>query len=203
MKILEEITKDLDWREKEIAAIKLLLKNQGVTKGQKEALLRAAWAMLYAHYEGFAKFCLTIFFDEVTQRSVTCSLLPKYTKEFALRRAIKKLKSLSTIDAMDELLNFNQHLISVPSFPDVDTKSNLWPELLKRLYAMADLNANVIDKHAAKLRTLVARRNSIAHGENNLITEYDYYKSYEDAVYEFMYDLAYQIDSRLAIAPYN
>ncbi|SON77822.1 hypothetical protein XAP412_570002 [Xanthomonas phaseoli pv. phaseoli] len=31
---------------------------------------------------------------------------------------------------------------------------------------------------------------------------YPYYKSYEDAVYEVIYDLAYQIEARLQGAPY-
>ena len=54
-----------------------------------------------------------------------------------------------------------------------------------------------------KLSTLVSRRNEIAHGENNIISEFHYYKTFEDAVYEVIYDLAYQVETRLQGPPYG
>jgi hypothetical protein len=67
MSIMDEITRDLDWREAELATIKRLVKQTNITVKQREVLLRAAWALLYAHYEGFAKFCPTVFYDEVSR----------------------------------------------------------------------------------------------------------------------------------------
>lgn len=202
MTILNEITQDLDWRESEIASMKILLTSQRTTAKQKKALLRAAWAMLYAHYEGFSKNCLTLFFDEITRRSVPCGSLPRLTKAFALGSAIKNIRSMTTVNAIDEVSNFSHHLTSVPTFPDVDAKDNLWPFVLKDLLSSADLSTVVVEKHFNKLKTLVARRNSIAHGEANMIAEYSYYKGYEEAVYEVMYDLAFQVEARLTVEPY-
>jgi hypothetical protein len=45
-------------------------------------------------------------------------------------------------------------------------------------------------------------RNNIAHGEKNIIPEFSYYKSYEDAVYEVIYDLVFQVEARLKQHPY-
>ena len=202
MTILYEITRDLDWRESEIAAMKILLRSQRITAKQEKTLLRAAWAMLYAHYEGFVKNCLTLFFDEITRRSVPCNSLPRLTRAFALGSAIGRIRSMPTVDAIDEVSNFSQHLTSIPAFPDVDAKDNLWPFVLKDLLSSADLSTVVVEKHFNKLKTLVARRNSIAHGEANMIAEYSYYEGYEEAVYEVMYDLAFQVETRLATEPY-
>ncbi len=182
--------------------MRILLRSQGVTAKQEKALLRAAWAMLYAHYEGFTKNCLTLFFDEITRRSVPCSSLPRLTRAFALGSAIGHIRTMPTVDAIDEVSNFSQHLTAIPAFPDVDAKNNLWPFVLKDLLSSADLSTVVVEKHFNKLKTLVARRNSIAHGEANMIDEYSYYKGYEDAVYEVMYDLAFQVETRLGIEPY-
>ncbi|WP_198013964.1 MAE_28990/MAE_18760 family HEPN-like nuclease [Desulforegula conservatrix] len=55
MRPIDIITKDLEWREREIAAMRLLIYRPDLTNSQRSALLRAGWAMLYAHYEGFIK----------------------------------------------------------------------------------------------------------------------------------------------------
>ncbi len=106
------------------------------------------------------------------------------------------------VDIVDEIDNFEKHFTSISKFPNIDTQSNLWPSVLSELLMDADLSTSVVDKHSAKLKTLVARRNGIAHGENNFISDYLYYKGYEDAVYEVMYDLAFQIELRLTQPPY-
>jgi hypothetical protein len=53
MAIIDDISRDLDWREAEIASMRLLLNRKDISAKQIEVLLRAAWALLYAHYEGF------------------------------------------------------------------------------------------------------------------------------------------------------
>ncbi len=204
MNILETISNDLDWREKEIAAMRLLLSSPGVTAGQKLGLLRAAWAMLYAHYEGFCKNTLTSFYDVVMRSGIACQDLPQSTRLFALGGRLKILKNMPNIDLLGEILNFqSSHLSASPQFPDVETQSNLWPSVLIDLLEAADLNAEKVREHQVKLNTLVSRRNKIAHGENNIITEVAYYRTYEDAVYDIMYDLAIQVDNRLSLPPYS
>ena len=103
---------------------------------------------------------------------------------------------------LDEVLDFEDKYLSMPpEFPDVDTQSNLWPNVLVELLRVADLNPDVVIKHSHKLKTLVSRRNKIAHGENNIISEVSYYQEFEKAVYDVMYDLAFQIDEKLSSEP--
>lgn len=203
MPILDDIERDLDWREAEIASMRVLLVRKDLSVKQTQALLRAAWALLYAHYEGFCKNCLTLFFSEISTLGVNCSDLPRGTKEFALRNAIKRLRSLSNTDFVSEIAQFSaKHLQANPTFPEVDTGSNLWPDTLLELMAIADLNTDKVANHSSKLKTLVARRNGIAHGEKNFIAEFDYYHGFEKAVYEVIYDLAFQVAERLKAPPY-
>jgi hypothetical protein len=166
-------------------------------------LLRAAWALLYAHYEGFCKNALTTFYDYVANSGITCRSLPDATRLLALQKPINKMRTKEIDQLYAEVINFDvTHLQSTPAFPDVDTDSNLWPDKLMELLKQADLSTNKVSEHKIKLSTLVARRNKIAHGERNIIEEVEYYKSYEEVVYEVLYDLAYQIDSRLSSPPY-
>lgn len=204
MTILETISSDLDWREKEIASMRLLLSSANVTHAQKQVLLRAAWAMLYAHYEGFCKNTLAAYYDVIVKLGMPCKCLPLPTKLFALGDTLRRLKNLPDSDLLSEIMNFpSNHLSMIPKFPDVDTQSNLWPDVLIELLKEADLETRVVENHRLKLNTLVSRRNKIAHGENNIITEISYYHTYEKVVYDVMYDLAMQVDDRLSKSPYS
>ncbi len=204
MSILDSLTTDLDWRESELASLKLLLKKNNITSIQKEVLLRAAWAMLYAHYEGFSKFCLTVFYDEAAKRLADCETLPVRTKVFALDQHLKTLKNLSSLDMLEEMETFFNYVKTTkPTFPEVNTKSNLWPDVMQELLLDADITVNEFSFHATKLKTLVSRRNSIAHGQKNFIDEVDYYLTYEHVVYEVLYSLVFSIESRLNQAPYS
>jgi hypothetical protein len=201
---MDDITRDLDWRETELATIKLLIQHRDMTQKQREVLLRAAWAILYAHYEGFAKFCLTLFYDEVSRRVAHCEILPRRTKALALGKIVKKMKGMPTEDAIDEMERFVAVTLKKgPVFPDVDTESNLWPNTLERLFEEADLSAEIVIRHARKVQTLVARRNGIAHGQLEIINDVDYYLSFEEVVYQIMYTLIFMIDERLERHPYR
>lgn len=203
MAIIDDISRDLDWREAEIASMRLLLSRKDISSKQVEVLLRAAWALLYAHYEGFVKYCLTLFYEEISRRSVKCAVLPNATQVFALAKVLKQIRTMPLLDMITEVSNFkDSHLDSLASFPEVDTDSNLWPETLVALLVSADLESQIVNKNRSKLTTLVARRNEIAHGQKNFIAEFKYYLTYEAAVYEVMYDLALQVEERLASTPY-
>jgi hypothetical protein len=201
---LEAISEDLDWRESEIASIRILLSSASISETQRVGLLRAAWAMLYAHYEGFCKEALTIYFDAISQSGAVCSTLPSTTKTFALAKQVRRLRQMTNEDLLEAISNFkSHHLDTSPMFPEVDTKSNLWPSVLLDLLESADLNTEKVEEHEQKLKTLVGRRNEIAHGKSNLIPEVAYYLTFEQVVYDVMYDLALQIDSRLRQPPYS
>ena len=204
MNIESTIEKDLDWREKEIASIRILLKSDNLSPLQKQALLRAAWAILYAHFEGFCKNSLTAFFEGISKSDILCHELPYPTQIFALKNRLTQLKNLPNAELLDAILKFqSDEMEKIPIFPDVDTESNLWPSVLINLLEIANLDAERVRINEAKIKTLVSRRNKIAHGENNIINEVDYYFTYEEVVYTIIYDIALQVIERLSKTPYS
>jgi len=204
MNILDTISRDLDWREAEIASMRILLSSPELTAGQKQGLLRASWALLYAHYEGFCKNTLITFYDVISKSDITCGDLPHPTKLFAVGKTLTKIRNMNDNDLLSEIADFESSRLSVkPTFPDVDTDSNLWPSVLIKLMDTANLNPAIVRKHEIQLKTLVHRRNKIAHGENNIITEVGYFNTYEKAVYDVIYDLALQVEERLSLSPYS
>lgn len=200
---LDVITEDLSWREAELGSLKLLLSRKDISDHQKVVLLRASWALLYAHYEGFSKTSLTVFYDYAQRAVANCGILPIKTRLFALEKKIKKLRNLSSEPLLKEIETFSVSFYKpAPIFPEVDTKSNLWPNVLEDLLKDADINIDTLDIHRVKISTLVNRRNNIAHGVRDIVTEVSYYRGFESAVYDIMYEMAFKIDERLKLSPY-
>lgn len=201
--LLDIISEDLSWREAELGSLKLLLSRRDVSEHQKTVLLRASWALLYAHYEGFFKTSLTVFYDFAKDSVERCGVLPVKTKLFALERQLKKLRGLPSEAFLNELEVFSERFCDAdPTFPDVDTKSNLWPNVLEELLADADISLKALETHKAKIATLVNRRNNISHGKRDIVSEVSYYRSFEDVVYDLMYEMAFELDARLRLPPY-
>jgi hypothetical protein len=171
MEAIDELTADLGWRETELALLKVFFQRKDVTQRQHDVLARAAWSLLYAHYEGYTKFCLTLFFDRAARLIESCAPLPQKTKEYALFSEIKRIRSLPAADFLHTL-------------------------------AFADICCPSIDKNRFLLKALVGKRNGIAHGQAVSASYPDYLKQ-EDAGYEVMYDLAYQVDARLKAEPFT
>jgi hypothetical protein len=193
-----EIERDLDWREAELAQLRLLLSDTQLPKRIKLVLFRAAWALLYAHFEGFCKFSLTVYYDALRKSGLPCNSLPFLTQCFALSNPVKNMRNLPTHDFVGAILDFQvNHLTIPPVFPDVNTNSNLYADLLQELIIDADIQLPSLSLHNKKIDTLVRRRNKIAHGERDIITELKYYISYEDAVKIIAYELAFAIDQKL------
>nr|WP_315383033.1 MAE_28990/MAE_18760 family HEPN-like nuclease [uncultured Sphingomonas sp.] len=201
--LLDVITEDLSWREAELGSLKLLLSRTDLTDHQKLVLLRASWALLYAHYEGFTKTSLTIFYDYAKKAVNNCGALPAKTRLFALGNKLRNLRNLSSSPLLAELENFHSLFYDPsPDFPEVDTKSNLWPNVLEDLLNDADIEVDSLSHHRIKISTLVKRRNNIAHGKKDVVEETEYYRGFESAVYDLMYEIALRLDERLKLAPY-
>ncbi len=200
---LDLITDDLSWREAELGSLKLLLSRNDVSEHQKVVLLRASWALLYAHYEGFTKTSLTVFYEFAKQAVNDCGSLPLKTRLFALESKLKSIRGLPSEGFLNEIEDLSVSTNGIrPNFPEINTKSNLWPNVLRDLLSDADITISALDEHRVKISTLVQRRNNIAHGKRDIVAELSYYRGFESAVYDIMYEMAFKIDERLNRAPY-
>ena len=193
-----EIENDLDWREAELAIFRIQLSENDRSPKVRRVFIRSAWALLYAHFEGFCKFALTAYYDEIRHRGLRCCDLPASLRDFALDSQLRRLKNLPRDEAIDAILEFSTvHLVATPTFPEVETDSNLSSKKLADLLSCADIKLSSLEDHGRKIDTLVSRRNKIAHGEREQIDEVAYYLTFEDAAKMVMYDLALSIDARI------
>lgn len=195
---LQEIEADLDWREAELATLRMLVSNTALREREQKVFFRAAWALLYAHYEGFFKFALTVYYDAISRSGKECGELPAKMQAFALTGQLRSLRNMAKQEIISAICNFQAtHLKTAPKFPEIETRSNLWPAVLIELLCDADLELPSFDLHNRKLETLVRRRNKIAHGERDIISELSYYLKYEEAFTIVSYELVFAIEHRL------
>ena len=193
---LKQLDEDLDWRLTELA----ILKKQAVLASKDSdrytALLRALWAMLYAHYEGFCKFAWDLYLDELQKAGVKRKDCKDEIAKLSLQKQFKTLKKDLTPES---LWNFGQTDFRTMLEDNLDfqvkleTQSNLHPDIFKENSLKVCLTCTLVDQYKIELKGLVSRRNEIAHGQKMIIKDLNEYKKYEDAAIEVMHELAISI----------
>ncbi|WP_027002259.1 MAE_28990/MAE_18760 family HEPN-like nuclease [Hugenholtzia roseola] len=190
IKSLEELQTFLEqessWRKKEIAFFFQLLnqrrkdKKGQVEEGQK-TLLRAAWANLYAHWEGFVKQAARAYLAYVAFQEIEFRQLKPNFAAILNRLALKDIENTKRIAPFLNALRqieggkFDKKLAANSG---VDTTSNLTHEVLLDIWNAIGLN--IPDNFELKRKSfdkLLENRNKIVHGERLFI---DYKNGWED-----------------------
>jgi hypothetical protein len=194
----EILEADLSWREAELASLKRITLVNKDNETIYRCLLRASWALLYAHFEGFTKFCWELLLDQIQARSIAIEdlredfLILALEKRFRLLRGNLSSSSLWKFfhDDLPETLNQNAFFS-----PDcrLETEFNLWPNVFERECAKVGITSTMLDNYRSRIRALVDRRNDIAHGKNMTVRSITEYADYEDAVLLVLHDLAIQV----------
>ena len=202
----DDLESDLSWRESELASIKRLAITNSDNSITNLALLRASWALLYAHFEGFTNFCWELLLDEIQNSGVKVNELEDCFQVLALEKGFARLRGNLDSKSLFEYFkeehpNSLESQVLFHSDSRLNTDSNLWPNVYERECSKIELDCSKIDEGRARVKTLVARRNDIAHGKRMVIKNIDEYNKYEDTILSIMHDLAVQvveiIDSQL------
>lgn len=198
MKLDISLEQDLQWREAELASLKRIAMVSSSDKVAYQALLRSMWALLYAHFEGFTKFCWDIVLDQIQSERIPAKDLTERFQLLALEPEFRTLKSKLDPCA---ILNFVQEKVpaameALAEFPEdsrLKTDSNLWPNVFERETAKLGIVCDGMDRHRTRINALVARRNGIAHGKSMTIAHLNEYREYEHATLCMMHELAIKI----------
>lgn len=184
---------DLSWREAELASLKILVSEAPAGSARQQALLRALWAMLYAHYEGFCKFAWDTYLDHLQAAGAARSDCVEAVARFSLAKSFRELRgNLSLLGIWDYCSSTYATMMSNQVAFDIrlETNSNLWPDLCRENSALLELPHGAVERHRSRLKSLVSRRNDIAHGQPMVIKSLQEYQKYEDAAFEVMHELA-------------
>ena len=189
----DEIESDLKWREAELGSLKIQAAAAPEKSDRQRALLRALWTMLYAHYEGFCKFCWDLLLDEIEKDGCARCDATEYMARLSLVKVFQELrKDTSPSGIWSFVHNTLPQQMSKPlTFPvRLETQSNLWPTIVRKNNLTVGLTTKHIDACAKQLGALVGRRNEIAHGRKLVVNSLDEYAEYEKAVMLVLHELA-------------
>ena len=145
----------------------------------KSVLLRALITMSYAHWEGYVRVCSNSYFEHLTLRKLQYSELERqiYVNSFLVRLG-KMNKTHLGIEARCKLVNDILDGTGVRfGYIDadlIDTKSNLNADAIKDICRVCGVDgAHFEDKRSFIDIIVLKRRNAIAHGQQEYISEAD------------------------------
>ena len=196
---------DLAWREAELASLKVLVASEKEGTVRHRVLLRSLWCILYAHFEGFYKFAWDYYLESLEHQNITREQAQECLAKFSL----KKNFSLLRRDTSDSVLwlhlssHFEDWMSQQLTFKErLETESNLWPSVAKGNNVSVGLPYVELDSNDVQLRSLVSRRNEIAHGKPLVIKKLEDYQPYEQSALLAMHELAVGVLESLEMGKY-
>lgn len=165
------LDESLAWRRAELVALEKELvsrERDSPDAPLTRALARGAVALLYAHWEGYAKEACEGYLNYVAVRKLRYSELNDGFLVTAMRSLMRRLESgddAATADTLDLVRRPDHARARVPRKSVVNTRSNLRHEVLVEMCSTLGLPVDdfVTRKHFID-RSLCDARNEIAHG---------------------------------------
>ncbi|MEV5833913.1 MAE_28990/MAE_18760 family HEPN-like nuclease [Nocardia sp. NPDC052112] len=161
----------LAWRRIELSALKGLIEqhdSRNSISPTARGLRRAGIAMLYAHWEGFAKEALQGYVDFVSRRRLKFAELNDgllYTALMSMFHRVKSGDAIAAESMIGMVRSAGQQRAQFPKNQLVDTQSNLRSAVLAKILANSGLRSDIFDLKVNLIdRRLCDARNSVAHG---------------------------------------
>lgn len=171
MTIQEELAADIDWRNAELAELRVILHKAHLTPVQRETYIRYIVPAIYAIWEGFVKKSIGLYSKEIYNSNVSLVSL----HENLLTHAITMDDKLALDRARTNFKTQKEFSLYISDFLNkefpidgkIPTKSNINSEVLSDI--LERFNLGVIEKKLkSKLDKLLKFRNTIAHGDNSI-----------------------------------
>lgn len=187
----------------------LFFQNQSeliVDTGKQDQFRRVLVLLLYAHFEGFCKFSLILYVNNVNAANIRCSeanyaiAAASLSDLFrALRNPEKKCPEFKRELPNDAELHrfardrefiegaseFEQRLVKIPD-SIVDTESNLKPVVLRKNLYRLGFPHDQFKNIEGQINRLLNYRNNIAHGQSQSGISSKDYLELRDAAFEIM-----------------
>lgn len=180
-----KLYRNSSYRKREISNLTMQIQ---ATDGEiKQALLRAAFTLVYAHFEGFSKEAIRLFLKHINSQQIPVNHLDYYLQTLYHTKKIIDIKQSKRKTKFNELttaiLVENNNLFKVEEKDKdiVSTDSNLRFDIIEELLfiigvkteqfiLISDNQTSISTKEEFINRNFIDTRNKIAHGENTEVT---------------------------------
>jgi MAE_28990/MAE_18760-like HEPN len=209
VRTVEELTdtlaKDLKSRKREITALKFAI--DASRDHAKGGLLRAGFAMLYAHFEGFVRLAGTAYLGFVANRGLQYRQLNTNFVAVSLKSKLQDMREVGKATVITQII---QQLLDAPhdtaSFGwggEVDCRSNLNSEVLGEIACLLGISFSAYELKRQFLdQSLLPKRNDIAHGRLIKVDEGDFMEAHR-AVLELIEQFRTDIENAAVTKAYQ
>jgi hypothetical protein len=174
---------EFSWRRKELTLLKSKIPLE--KNSLQSAMLRSALPLLYAHWEGFVKLTMSYYLEYVSKKHLKHNELKNTFIALSLQNKLGDLNN-SSIENRTKIIEFLFNDLdkqsNIPKKNIINTKSNLKFDVLKEILFILDLDDSHIDSKKDLINDLVAERNHIAHGEQQLVDLETYENFFNDII---------------------
>jgi RiboL-PSP-HEPN len=173
----DQFDSDLIWRRRELSDMKAAIKKADAAS--KSVLLRALITMSYAHWEGYVRVCANAYFEHLTLRNLQYSALERqiYVNSFLVRLDRMNKTRLGVEERcrlVNDILDGTGARFGSMQPDLIDTRSNLSADAIKEICLICGVDGIYFeDKRVFIDIILLRRRNAIAHGQFEYISEAD------------------------------
>jgi hypothetical protein len=169
------VDNEFAWRHKEMIDMSIVIK-QTSDPGIKRALLRAALPLLYAHWEGFIKKASEALINFVAEQRLRHDELATCFWVLGVRGDLHVLSESGNAKdaaaALEKILLSGARRARFTAKGNVSTDSNLSSRVLERIASTIGVDYSVFEPSAPLIdASLLDRRNHIAHGQLEYVTE--------------------------------
>lgn len=167
--LTDYLDKEISWRIKEIANLKISIDISD--NPQQKTLIRPAIPLLYAHWEGFIKNASEAYLNFVQNQNHRYGELAKCFIAIGLKKEIDKLnKSKKTaklyISLIEFIYNRTEKTTNINFSNSISTNSNLNSSVFDDIAVSLGIKTSIFEpKYNFIDKSLLYRRNNIAHGE--------------------------------------
>lgn len=168
-----QLVEERTWRVKEISDLKSAVK--GADFALRRVLLRSVVTICYAHWEGYVRLSGRRYMDYIARRKFQYAELDRqfYRNYFLPRLAAlgnAKVSITERCNLLDDILDASQKRYSRVNDDLINTRANLNSDVLKDLCLICGVPYSIFSDQSDFIdKTLLKRRNAIAHGEDTLI----------------------------------
>lgn len=157
----------MSWRIREISTFRLASKQDRV---DRDTLIRAGVAMVYAHWEGFIKSASESYLEFVNNQGhlyrelKTCFVVFGMKGKLALLGDSRQAKT--NIEVLDFVMSEMDQPAKMALSNAIRTEANLTSNVFRNIATSIDVSITQYESRFPLIdESLVGRRNSIAHGE--------------------------------------
>jgi hypothetical protein len=205
--LYDSLAADLVWRKKELTTYRIALQATGNNPERRDAFLRGAVALLYAHWEGYVKQAGSAYLEFVAAQRLKYGELSIPVLAIAIRPMLRAASDAQRIakhvEVVDFLLRRMDERSLVPYKEAISTRANLSSRVLREIIDTLGLSYLPFEGKATLIdEGLVERRNTIAHGEYLTLT-LDHYDELSDQILLMMEELTTQLSNAATLGQFR